>query len=132
MRSTPASSACTTAWRSARRSSYAEAGMTTTAWEETARRGREMYDQQAELARRWFDSQAQIVGDLAGGATGATTAQGGGGTEQAAATAELWRSWMALGGSLGRNLPAFSDATGTAAETLGRLLDPVSLSLVGG
>jgi hypothetical protein len=97
-----------------------------------ARRWREMYDQQAELARRWIDSQARLVGDLAGVGVAGTTGGGGDVTVEAAAMAELWRSWAALGGSLGRHLPGFTDAAGTAAETLGRLLDPVSLSLVGG
>ena len=51
-------------------------------------------------------------------------------TADAAAMAELWRSGMALG-SAGIGMPGL-DATGIANETIGRMLDPVSLSLMGG
>ena len=50
----------------------------------------------------------------------------------AGAMAELWRSWTALGGSLGRSLPSVSANGGIAAETLGRITDPLAMSLAGG
>ena len=51
-------------------------------------------------------------------------------TADAAAMAELWRSAMALG-SAGIGVPGL-EATGIANDTIGRMLDPVSLSLMGG
>jgi len=50
----------------------------------------------------------------------------------ALALAELWRSWTALGGSLSRSLPGVSADGGIAAETLGRITDPLAMSLAGG
>ena len=44
--------------------------------------------------------------------------------------ADLWRSGMALG-SAGIGMPGL-EATGIANDTIGRMLDPVSLSLMGG
>ena len=46
--------------------------------------------------------------------------------------AELWRSWLALGGSLGAAMPGRTEPGKIAGETLGRFLDPMSLALVGG
>ena len=46
--------------------------------------------------------------------------------------AELWRSWLALGGSVGAAMPGMADPGKIAGETLGRFLDPMSLALVGG
>ena len=33
-------------------------------WDETTKRWRELYDQQAELARSWVDGQARLAGTL--------------------------------------------------------------------
>ena len=51
-------------------------------------------------------------------------------TADAAAMAELWRSAMALGSS-GIGVPGL-EATGIANDTIGKMLDPVSMSLMGG
>ena len=51
-------------------------------------------------------------------------------TADARAMADLWRSGMALG-SAGIGMPGL-EATGIANDTIGRMLDPVSLSLMGG
>ena len=51
-------------------------------------------------------------------------------TADAAAMAELWRSAMALGSS-GIGMPGL-EATGIANDTIGKMLDPVSMSLMGG
>jgi polyhydroxyalkanoate synthase subunit PhaE len=100
--------------------------MTTNPWEDFAKRSRELYEQQAELARTWLDGQTKLASTLAG------AGQGGMGAD-AAAMAELWRSWLAVGSSLGSAVPGMTGATGqVASETLGRFLDPLSLALVGG
>jgi hypothetical protein len=100
--------------------------MTTNPWEDFAKRSRELYEQQAELARTWLDGQIKLASTLAG------AGQGGMGAD-AAAMAELWRSWLAVGSSLGSAVPGMTGATGqVASETLGRFLDPLSLALVGG
>lgn len=51
-------------------------------------------------------------------------------TADPAAMAELWRSAMTLGSSA-VGVPGL-EATGIAQDTIGRMLDPVSLSLMGG
>jgi hypothetical protein len=98
-------------------------------WEDFARRSRALYEQQAALARTWLDGQTRLAGTLAGlGGQG----EGGIGAE-AAALAELWRSWLALGSALpGLTMPGLGEPGRIAGETLGRFLDPVSLALVGG
>ncbi len=103
--------------------------MTLTSWDDMSKRWRELYDQQAELARSWADGQAKLAGTL----TGAVPGEGA--KAEAEAMAELWRSWLALGGSLGGSLgtmPGSGEPGRIAGETLGRFLDPVSLALVGG
>ena len=101
--------------------------MSVTPWEEFARRSRELFEQQAELAKSWLDGQSRLAGSL----TELGTGEDGTG-EDAAALAELWRSWLALGGSLGAAMPGRTEPGKIAGETLGRFLDPMSLALVGG
>ena len=102
--------------------------MTSVPWEEMTRRWQDLYNEQAKVAQGWLDSQAQLASTLSGVGAG----EGGEGnmTADAAAMAELWRSGMALG-SAGIGAPGL-EATGIANETLGRMLDPISLSLMGG
>ena len=106
--------------------------MSVTPWDDMTRGWTEMYDQQTELAKelvRRPDPTGQHPGRR-------TTHPGRRSTTNpladAAAMAELWRSWTALGGSLGRSLPGVSAGGGIAAETLGRMTDPLAMSLAGG
>jgi hypothetical protein len=98
-------------------------------WDEMSKRWRELYDQQAEMARSWVDGQAKLAGTLAAAVPGEQA------KAEAEAMSELWRSWLNLGGSLG-SMPGLGPGTGEtgriAGETLGRFLDPMSLALVGG
>ena len=50
----------------------------------------------------------------------------------AAAMAELWRSWLGLGSSLGATMPGLAQPGQIAGETLGRFLDPMSLLMASG
>lgn len=98
----------------------------TTPWDEMGKRWREMLDQQAELAQGLLGGQAKVAGASAAGPTGGVGAQ-------AAAVAELWSSWLTLGGSLGSAaVPTMGEPGKVAGETLGRFLDPMSLALAGG
>ena len=94
-------------------------------WDEMSKRWRELYDQQADLARSWVDGQAKLAGTLAAAVPGDRA------KAEAEAMAELWRSWLTLGGSLG-SMPGMGEPGRIAGETMGRFLDPVSLALVGG
>jgi polyhydroxyalkanoate synthesis regulator phasin len=104
--------------------------MTVNPWQDFARRSRELYEQQAELAKSWLDGQSRLAGTFAKVGTGDDGT--GPGQDDAAALAELWRSWLALGGSLGAAVPGLAEPGEVAGETLGRFLDPMSLALVGG
>lgn len=101
-------------------------------WEDFARRSQELYQQQAELAQSWMDGQAKLAGTLA------SAGVGGEAPAEAAAMADLWRSWLKLGGSFGGaampglTMPGSGEPGKIAGETLGRFLDPLSLALVGG
>jgi polyhydroxyalkanoate synthase subunit PhaE len=113
--------------------------MSTTPWDEMTRGWTEMYDRQTELAKEWFQGQTQLTDTLTEVAekTNPYTVFGEGldgvnPLADAGAMAELWRSWTALGGSLGRTLPGVSAGGGIAAETLGRITDPLAMSLAGG
>ncbi|HEX8374627.1 MAG TPA: hypothetical protein VF606_05560, partial [Geminicoccaceae bacterium] len=99
---------------------------TTTPWDDFGKRWREMLEHQAGLARDLVDGQAKVAGTLAG------AGPDGGVGAQAAAVAELWRSWLTLGGSLGSAVPMLGEPGKIAGETLGRFLDPMSLALAGG
>ena len=81
--------------------------MTANPWERLARRWRELYEQQAELARSWLDGQAKLA------APWLRPVPGGTAEADAAAMAELWRSWLTLGGSLGSmpGMPASRDGS---------------------
>ena len=60
-------------------------------WEEFAQRSRELYEQQAALTKSWFDGQAKLASTFAEAGQGdAATGSG----IDAAAMAELWRSWL--------------------------------------
>lgn len=103
--------------------------MSVNPWDDLARRSRELYEQQTELAKSWLDGQSRLAGTLTNaGSAGDGTGPG----QEAAAMAELWRSWLALGGSLGTAMPGMAEPGRIAGETLGRFLDPMSLALVGG
>jgi polyhydroxyalkanoate synthesis regulator phasin len=103
--------------------------MSTNPWEDFAKCSRELYEQQAELIKTWLDGQARLAGTFA--KAGQDDAQTGMGAD-AAAMAELWRSWLGLGNSLGAALPGMAEPGQIAGETLGRFLDPMSLLLAGG
>ena len=94
-------------------------------WEELTGRWRELYEEQTKVSQMWLDSQAQLAKTLAGVTDGE-----GDPPASATALADLWRSGMALG-SKGNSLPGLG-STGAASATLSRMLDPVSLSLMGG
>lgn len=109
--------------------------MTSTDWEELTRRWRDLWSQQAEQTRSWFEGQVRLAQPPEGcGGTAASSPESAADSaaDNVAAMTELWRSWVALSGSLGRSFPGMTDTPGVAAGTVGRLLDPVSLSLVGG
>jgi polyhydroxyalkanoate synthase subunit PhaE len=103
--------------------------MSTTPWEEFAKRGRELYERQAELAKTWLDGQSTLAGAFA--ETGEGGAPAGLGAD-AAAMAEWWRSWLGLGTSLGAAMPGMAQPGQVAGEALGRFLDPMSLLLASG
>ena len=103
--------------------------MSTTPWEDFAKRSRELYEQQAELTKTWFAGQTKLSGTFA--ETGEGDAQTGLGAD-AAAMAELWRSWLGLGNSLGATMPGLAQPGQIAGETLGRFLDPMSLLMASG
>lgn len=103
--------------------------MSTTPWEDFANRSRELYEQQAEVTKTWFAGQTKLSGAFAEmGEADAPT----GLAANAAAMAELWRSWMGLGNSLGATLPGLAQPGQVAGETLGRFLDPMSLLMASG
>lgn len=114
--------------------------MSTSLWEDLARRSRELYQQQADLAQSWMEGQAKLAGTLAD--TGQGEGQAGAWGAEAAALADLWRSWLKLGSSFGsavpgqmmpgQMMPGLGEPGQIAGETLGRFLDPLSLALVGG
>ena len=98
--------------------------MTGVPWEEMTSRWKDLYDEQAKVAQSWLESQTQLASTLSGvGGEGSMPGD-------AAAMAELWRSAMALGSS-GVGVPGL-EATGIANDTIGKMLDPVSMSLMGG
>lgn len=98
--------------------------MTGVPWEEMTSRWKDLYNEQAKVAQSWLESQTQLMSTLSG-MSGDTAMPA-----DAAAMAELWRSAMALGSS-SVGLPGL-ESTGIAQDTIGRMLDPVSLSLMGG
>ena len=101
--------------------------MTHTPWDDMTRGWTDMYDQQAAMAKSWIDGQTELTNTLTG-----LNGLGANPMEDAAAMSELWRSWTALSGSLGRSMPSISADGGIAAETLGRMTDPLAMSLAGG
>lgn len=102
--------------------------MTGVPWSEMTDRWRDLYNEQAKMAQTWLESQAELASTLAGAASDGSASSGL--KADPAAMAELWKSGMALG-SLGNALPGF-ETTGIGSETLGKMLDPMSLSLMGG
>ena len=113
--------------------------ISSTPWDDMTRGWTEMYNRHTELAKEWFDGQTQLTNTLSELAEKtnpyAGLGEGLGGVNplaDAGALAELWRSWTELGGSLGRSLPSVSANGGIAADTLGRITDPLAMSLAGG
>jgi len=100
--------------------------MTTNAREEFARRSHEMFEQQAELTRSWFEG----AGNIAAGLASAMPVKSG--SESMAAMAELWQSWLALNASWSGMMPGKSDPGHTANETLNHFVNPMSQALMGG
>jgi polyhydroxyalkanoate synthase subunit PhaE len=99
--------------------------VSTTSWEEMSRRWRELTEAQVDATTRWIDAQSQLAQTLLGaGASGDPASD-------AAAMADLWRSSMALGGTLTRGVPGM-EGGGVANEILTRMLNPMSTALVGG
>ena len=101
--------------------------MTANPWEDFARRGRELYEQQAEVARTWLDGQSKLASTLGGDA-------GPGGRPwcrccgNGRAVALVADTWAARWGHAVRRRRA-----GTGRGRHARpFLDPVSLALVGG
>lgn len=62
--------------------------MSTNLWEDFAKRSRELYQQQADLAKSWMEGQAKLAVTLAGIGQGEGQA-GAGGAEVAAAITKL-------------------------------------------
>jgi polyhydroxyalkanoate synthesis regulator phasin len=103
--------------------------MSTTPWEDFAKHSRELYEQQAELAKTWLAGQSKLAEAFT--ETGEVDAQTGLGAN-VAAMAELWRSWLGLGNSLSATMPGLAQPGQIAGETLGRFLDPLSLLMASG
>ena len=93
-------------------------------WEAFARQSRDMLESQAALTRSWLDGQSKLAD-----AMGAAQKEGAGSAE---AMQELWRSWFSLGSAFGQAMPGMAEPGKVAGETLGRMMDPMSLMLVGG
>ena len=89
-----------------------------------ARQSRDMLESQAALARTWLEGQAKLADVL--GRTEKESAS------QAQAMTDLWRSWFSLGSAFGQAMPGLGEPGKVAGETLGRMMDPISLMLVGG
>jgi len=100
--------------------------MTGVPWTEMTDRWRDLYNEQSKVAQTWLEGQTELAKSMAG----LNPAGGEAGAADPTAMAELWKSGMALG-SLGNVLPGF-ETTGVGSETLGKMLDPMSLSLMGG
>ena len=99
--------------------------MTTNPWEDFAKRSRELYEQQAELAHlaRWADQAREHLGWRWPGWHGSRCRGHGRAVALLAGGRQL----------AGQRRARLTGATGqVASETLGRLLDPLSLALVGG
>jgi hypothetical protein len=94
-------------------------------WEELTAKWRELVEEQTKVAQLWRDSQTQLVKAIGG--VGDTTSADP--AASASAFAELWRSGMTAGPLSGR-LPGL-ESTGVGTS-LGRMLEPLSLSLMGG
>jgi polyhydroxyalkanoate synthesis regulator phasin len=93
-------------------------------WEAFARQSRDMLESQAALTRSWLEGQSKLAD-----AMGEAQKQGAGSAE---AMQDLWRSWFSLGSAFGQAMPSISGSGKVAGETLGRMMDPMSLMLVGG
>jgi hypothetical protein len=90
-----------------------------------SRRWRELTEAQVDATTRWIDAQSHLASTLSGaGASGDPASD-------AAAMADLWRSSMALGGTLTRSVPGM-EGGGVASEMLTRMLNPMSAALMGG
>jgi polyhydroxyalkanoate synthase subunit PhaE len=95
-------------------------------WEDLTGKWRELFEEQTKVAQMWRDSQEQLAKALAGASTNEVGEPGA----RADAFADLWRLGMASGPMMS-GLPGL-DSAGAATTTLGRMLEPLSLSLMGG
>jgi polyhydroxyalkanoate synthase subunit PhaE len=100
--------------------------MSSDLWEQMTARWRDIYDENAALARKsWLEGQSQLTTAFAGGGQTDPPAS-------AAALAELWRSWMSFGDSLWGSPPGVAGEARPGATALGALPESVSLSLASG
>jgi len=95
-------------------------------WEELTGRWRDLIEEQTKVAQMWRDSQAQLAKAFGGMAS----TEAGEATAGATTFAELWRSGMALN-PMTSGLPGL-ESTGAATTVLSKMLEPLSLSLMGG
>lgn len=95
-------------------------------WEELTGRWRELIEEQTKVAQMWRDSQAQLAKAFGG----MTNTEAGEPTASATTFAELWGSGMALNPMMS-GLPGL-ESTGAATTVLSKMLEPLSLSLMGG
>jgi polyhydroxyalkanoate synthase subunit PhaE len=102
--------------------------MTSAQWNELSARWRDLYNEQAKVAQQWLDTQTDLATKMAGTdrADGDPAVPGA----DPAALADLWRTGMASL-SLG-TVPPGLGVKGVGHETLGKMLDPISMSLMGG
>jgi len=94
-------------------------------WEDMTAKWRELYEEQAKVAAMWRDSQTQLARAMVGMEDTDAGSAGG-----AAAFADLWRAGMQMAGA--DKLPGFEPGGGVASAALSRMLEPLSLSLMGG
>ena len=102
--------------------------MTGVPWQDMTARWRDLYNERTEDCPDLVDAQAELASSLA--RLSHPPGQSAGTAADPAAMRDLWKSGMALG-SRGAVFAAF-EANGIGSETLGKMLDPISLSLIGG
>lgn len=100
--------------------------MSSDPWAEMTARWRDIYDENAALARKsWLDGQSQLTTAFAGGGQTDPPAS-------AAALAELWRSWLTFGDTLWGTPSGGAGDGPPGPGGLGALTESVSLSLASG
>lgn len=98
----------------------------TNPWDAMNRAWSEIIDQQTALTQEWL----RVPSDSTPGITADTPSTNA--LFDPTGMGELWKSWTDLGGSLMRNLPTAGVGNGIATQTLGRMTDPLTMSLAGG